>query len=183
MLGEESTSQGTSRFVDSSVERVQVKVKGLSDGKYILTCNNRRVPLSPTGVKEEWVGGVRYKAWDPPSAMHPTIGAHSRLVFDLVDVRNKKSLGGCVHHVSHPGGRSYETFPVNAREAESRRLSRFWEDGHTPGIIDPVAVSERPSVRFEVADGGRIVTEIPREEVSLEFPNTLDLRSSSLSIG
>ena len=185
VLGEESTGQGTARFVDSSVERLQVKVNGLTQDKQILTCNGRRVPLVPTGAREEWVGGVRFKAWAPPSAMHPSIEAQTRLVFDLVDVRNQKSLGGCIYHVGHPGGRNYETFPVNAREAESRRLSRFWGDGHTAGVVttipapEPLTPEPMQGGSFEVVDGGKSVQRIPLEKCNGEFPNILDLRASA----
>jgi uncharacterized protein (DUF2126 family)/transglutaminase-like putative cysteine protease len=183
VLGEESTSQGTARFVDSSVERLQVKVRGLTEGKHVLTCNGRAVPLSPTGTREEWIGGVRFKAWDPPSALHPSIAAQTQFVFDLVDIRNRKSLGGCIYHVVHPGGRNYESFPVNAREAESRRLARFWNSGHTPGVITSEAVGGAPigpsTGRFELVPGGRTVEHIPREQFNADFPNTLDLRTSS----
>lgn len=179
VLGEESSSVGTARFVDSSVERLQVKVSGLTEGKHLLTCNGRRVPLSPAGTRENWIGGVRFKAWDPPSALHPSIAAQTKFVFDIIDVRNRKSLGGCIYHVGHPGGRNYETFPVNAREAESRRLSRFWGHGHTPGAITAAAVGGPAIGRFESMSGGRTVAHIPQEKFNAEFPNTLDLRTCS----
>ncbi len=153
VLGEEVTGQGTARYVDSSVERVQVKVNGLTPSRYAVTGNGRRLPLHPTGRHGEYVAGVRYRAWQPPSALHPTIGVHAPLVFDVVDLWQNRALGGCTYHVSHPGGRSYDTFPVNSNEAEARRLARFWPYGHHPG---PVTV--------------------PAEEPSDEYPYTLDLR-------
>ncbi len=182
VLGEESTSQGTARFVDSSLERLQVRVSGMTEGRHVLLCNGRRIPLNPSGRNGEWVGGVRFKAWDPPSALHPTIGAQTPLVFDIVDTFNRRSLGGCVYHVSHPGGRSYETFPVNAREAEARRVARIWNEGHTAGVIETGAVGTGaavPLVRFEENAGGAEVLVVPPETLSYEFPKTLDLRRPS----
>ncbi|TVS16199.1 MAG: transglutaminase family protein [Gammaproteobacteria bacterium] len=175
VLGEESSSQGTARFVDSSVERVQVKLANVISNRYELACNGRRVPLRPTGVKGEYVAGVRYRAWQPPSALHPTIGVDSPLVFDLVDTWNGRAAGGCTYHVTHAGGRSYETIPVNAYEAESRRVSRFWNFGHTPGVIEP-----RPDIasrgRFIPEGSHRGPMEPPRAEVNPDYPLTLDLR-------
>ncbi|MBK1719273.1 DUF2126 domain-containing protein [Thiocystis violacea] len=153
VLGEEVTAQGTSRFVDSSVERMQVKVNGLVGDRHVLVCNGRRVPLRPTGRKAEFVAGIRFKAWSPPSGLHPTIAAHSPLTFEIVDLWNRRSLGGCTYYVAHPGGRSESSFPVNSYEAESRRIARFRVMGHTPGEIDP-----------------------PPEEPAGEHPYTLDLR-------
>lgn len=153
VMGEEGSVGGTVRYVDSSVERVQVRIKGMAPDRYVLTCNGVPIPLQSTGTNGEFVAGVRYRAWQPASCLHPTIGVHAPLVFDIVDTWMQKSLGGCQYHVAHPGGRSFDTFPVNAFEAESRRLARFFRFGHTPGKMSPG---------------------VP--EVSAEHPFTLDLR-------
>lgn len=176
VLGEEISSFGTARYVDSSIERLQVKVNGLTPGRYALSCNGRRVCLNPTGKHGEFVSGVRYRAWQPPSALHPTIGVHSPLVFDLIDTWNGKSIGGCTYHVSHPGGRSYERFPVNANEAESRRGNRFFDFNHTPGALHINPAGEILREFFEHKHPPRPMAP-PPEEPDNEYPHTLDLRS------
>ena len=153
VLGEQPVPGATSRMVDSSLERIEVLASGMVHPRYAVTCNRRRLPLTPTGTAGQSVAGVRYRAWQPPHCLHPTIGVHTPLVFDLVDLWNRRSVGGCTWHVAHPGGRAYETRPVNALESESRRASRFFASGHTPGSLEP-----------------------PSEEPNPQFPLTLDLR-------
>ncbi len=133
VLGEEQSSAGTARYVDSSAERLQVKVNGWVDERYVLACNGAAMPLQRTQTQGEYVAGVRFKAWQPYSALHPTIFAQTPLVFDVYDTWSGRSIGGMTHHVVHPGGRAYEDFPVNSNAAEARRRSRFWPFGHTPG--------------------------------------------------
>ena len=157
VMGEESAAGGTARYVDSSIERIEVRVTGLNQSRYTITCNGEPLPLQPTGIAGEYVAGVRYKAWNPPSSLHPSIGVHVPLVFDMIDTWMKRSVGGCQYHVAHPGGRNYDNFPINAYEAESRRLSRFFRMGHTPGTVEG------------------IVANIDLQ-ASREFPFTLDMR-------
>jgi uncharacterized protein (DUF2126 family) len=156
VLGEEPGAGGTVRYVDSSVERLQLKARGLTPGRHAVSVGGVLVPLRSTGTNGEYVAGVRYRAWQPPSCLHPTIGVHTPLVVDVVDQWNQRTLGGCVYHVMHPGGRNYTTFPVNAYEAESRRLARFFRFGHSPGTARPRSLPGHP-----------------------EFPYTLDLRRAT----
>ena len=122
------------------------------EARHIVTCNRVRVPLHPTGTNGEFVAGVRYRAWQPPSCLHPTIGVHTPLVFDLYDAWAGRSIGGCQYHVMHPGGRSFETLPVNAAEAETRRLSRFFSFGHAPGEwnIPPLAIQPEAPLTLDL---------------------------------
>jgi uncharacterized protein (DUF2126 family)/transglutaminase-like putative cysteine protease len=160
VMGEESGAGGTARYVDSSLERIEVHVSGMNPARHTVTVNGHPLPLQPTGVVGEYVASVRYKAWNPPSSLHPSIGVHAPLTVDLMDTWMKRSLGGCQYHVVHPGGRSYDSFPINAYEAESRRLARFFRMGHTPG-----AMKQLPNLRPNA-----------QLHASPEFPYTLDLR-------
>ena len=153
VLGEEGAPGGTARYVDSSLERVEVKVRGMTGDRFAVTCNGRTLPLTPTGAVGEAVAGIRYRAWAPPSALHPTIPTHVPLVIDIVDTWTGRALAGCRYHVAHPGGRNSEAFPVNSYEAEGRRLARFEAHGHTAGQV----TAGRPTI-------------------NPDYPVTLDLR-------
>ena len=146
VLGEEATAGGQARYVDSSCERLQVLVKGGNNRRYAITCNGYRLPLQPTGISDELVAGVRYRAWQPPSCLHPTIPIDTPLTFDVFDSWNGRAIAGCTYHVVHPGGRAFETRPINANEAEGRRANRFTTFGHTPQTFVPIDVPLVPEV-------------------------------------
>jgi uncharacterized protein (DUF2126 family)/transglutaminase-like putative cysteine protease len=148
VLGEEPGGGGTVRYVDSSLERLQIKANGLTGDRFAITCNGHRVPLHPTGTNGEGVAGVRYRAWQPPECLQPTIAPHAPLVFDVVDTWNQRSIAGCTYHVAHPGGRSHDVFPVNSYEAESRRLARFFRLNHTPGKVSAAPARLNPDFPF-----------------------------------
>ena len=202
VLGEEVSSMGTARYVDSSVERLQVRLTNFVDARYALTCNGKRVPLHNTGRHGEYVAGIRYRAWQPFSALHPTIGIHAPLVFDIIDTWNRRSIGGCTYHVVHQGGRSYDSMPVNAVEAESRRHNRFENIGHTQsqlnhnyggmggfaGFSNNVDPTDNRIQTYSTTPAGTMLRgSVPHRsdisaidltpvEPSMEYPHTFDLR-------
>jgi len=154
VLAEETTSGRTVRSVDSSLERIQVKLSGVTaESRYVVACNGRRVPLYPTGEPGEAVAGVRFRARRLQAALHPTIPVHAPLTFDLIDRWKERSIGQCIYRVGPPDGRTHPARPVDAAEARERRLERFQESSHT---LDHIAV--------------------PEEESNSVFPMTLDLR-------
>ena len=156
VLGEESVPRPPPATWTLPSSGLEVKVRGMTGRRHVVVCNGRRVPLHPTGTPGEHVAGVRYRAWQPPNCLHPTIGVHTPLVFDLYDRWSGRSIGGCTWHVSHPGGVNFATFPVNALDAESRRASRFQTLGHTAGPVP-----------------------LPKGEHNTDYPMTLDLRRPS----
>ncbi len=158
VLGEEPGPAGTVRYVDSSVERLECMLRNMTESRHRLFCNGTEVPLHPTGRSGEFVAGVRYKAWKPPSSLHPTHDVDAPLVFDVFDAWSGASVGGCTYHVAHPGGLAHDIYPRNSLEAESRRMARFF----------PFASSLGPNA----AD--------PGAKRTIELPLTLDLRRSLL---
>ncbi len=185
VLGEEMSSSGTARFVDSSVERIEVKAVGLTAERYAVLCNGMRIPMISTGTKGELVASVRYRAWQPPSALHPNLGIDTPLVFDIFDLWTGKSVAGCTYHVYHPGGRAYDTFPVNSFEAEGRRVSRFYKENHTQGIYTPKEEVSKEIRRYilekELEENERVVLAPKFIEPDPEYPHTFDLRKHKLS--
>jgi uncharacterized protein (DUF2126 family) len=155
VMGEDVTAGGTARYVDSSLERIQVRVFGVPPDRFTVACNGHALPLQPTGKVGELVAGLRFRAWQPPRCLHPHIAVHAPLTFDLFDRWAGRSVGGCEYHVAHPGGRSHDRRPINALEGEGRRRARFFRIGHTPG-------SRPPTVHAP----------------SQDFPFTLDLRKT-----
>jgi uncharacterized protein (DUF2126 family)/transglutaminase-like putative cysteine protease len=184
VLGEESGSQGTSRYVDSSLERLQIKVNDFVKERYIITCNGVEIPMLETSTHGEYVCGVRYKAWQPWSALHPTIGVDTPLTFDVIDTWNLKSIGGFNYFVSHPGGRSYDTFPVNSYEAESRRINRYWDFNNSQGDVVYAKNAELSQELSNIVQTEREIVEIKgktklqvyRLPKNNEYPHTLDMR-------
>ena len=173
VLGEEATQSGTSRYVDSSLERIQLTVSNLTSERYVVACNGRRLPMHETDKPGTFVAGIRFRAWQPPSALHPTIGVHAPLTFDVYDTWSGRSIGGFTYHVSHPGGRSFEQFPVNGFEAEGRRIARFWSHGHTPArITETMDMSQ-----YMTTSKQRSNFDLPPEEpTNADYPHTLDMR-------
>lgn len=182
VLGEEMSSAGTARFVDSSVERIELKVSGINEERYAILCNEQRIPLRSTDRHEEFVAGIRYKAWAPPSALHPILPVDVPLVFDVYDLWNQKSVGGCTYYVSHPGGRNYDSYPVNANAAEARRESRYFNFGHTQGEVksnvEMQQQGEVKSYRYIDESYQSSIENVPMAKVepNKEFPYTFDLR-------
>jgi len=175
VLGEETVTHRQARVVDSSVEKLQLTARGLDADRFLVTCNGRRLPLRSTGQEGEYVAGVRYKAWKSAFGLHPTVEVHAPLVFDLIDRKLGRSIGGCVYHVAHPGGLAYDSFPINAYEAEARRISRFWDWGHTRGDT-PAPAWAQALHDTRIAPDAELLRDPPPERENSFFPHTLDLR-------
>jgi len=183
VLGEEATGSGVSRYVDSSMERLQLRISGLTDERYRITCNGKILSLNSTGTHGEYIVGVRYRAWQPPSCLHPDLPVNVPLVFDVIDTWKGRSLGGCAYHVAHPGGRSAEDSPVNANVAESRRLARFENDHHTPSSTNTHLTAQH-SLGYvkdteDIVDIESFIVDIDsfaELPVHPEYPHTADLR-------
>ena len=178
VLGEEATGSTMARYVDSSVERVQLKVRGLTDSRHVITCNGLALPLISTGTPGEYVVGVRYRAWQPPFSLHPDLPVDAPLIFDVIDTWNDRSLGGCAYHVSDPGGRSFEDKPVNANVAESRRLTRFEKDQHTPQPVEVRSTGATTEVQFQSLPAGHTQWQKKQLPKNMDYPYTADLRQA-----
>jgi uncharacterized protein (DUF2126 family) len=153
VLGEEPGAGGTARFVDSSMERVEVRAEGLETERFDVLVNGLAVPLRATGTAGEHVGGVRFRAWAPPSSLQPHLGIHHPLKFDLWDRWAGRSVGACAYHVWHPEGRAFLAPPLTRFEAQARRAQRFTAEGPLPWPWTPRVARPHP-----------------------EMPHTLDLR-------
>ncbi|MFK8079869.1 MAG: DUF2126 domain-containing protein [Granulosicoccus sp.] len=182
VLGEEASAGGMARYVDSSLERLQLKVTGYTDSRYQITCNGYILPLRKTAVAGEYVVGVRYRAWQPPFALHPDIPVDAPLIFDIIDTWSNRSLGGCSYHVSDPGGRGYEDVPVNANVAEARRLARFDENHHTPPPVTVQVPVTSGGSQFAATDPRHKVITRGTIEINREYPCTVDLRQRARQV-
>ena len=178
VLGEEAIGTGMARYVDSSVERLQLKLTGLTDSRHIVSCNGVTMPLVSTGTAGEYVVGVRYRAWQPPFSLHPDLPVDAPLIFDIIDTWNNRSLGGCAYHVSDPGGRGHEEKPVNANVAESRRLTRFETDRHTPQYVEVRTSGAPDEVSFKSLPAKETAEQTRQLPENQDYPFTADLRQT-----
>jgi uncharacterized protein (DUF2126 family) len=144
VLGEQMTASGTSRFVDSSVERIEVRVEGLVPERHRILVNGHALPLHPTPTKGEYVAGVRFRAWAPPQSLQAHLGIHHPIHFDVLDTWGKRSLGACAYHVWHPEGRAYDTPPLTRFEATARRAQRFTQAGPLAWPVEAVPAAPHP---------------------------------------
>jgi uncharacterized protein (DUF2126 family) len=158
LMGEEPAAGGTARFVDSSMERLQISIDNFDPDRHAVLCNGRRVPMHPTEIAGRYLSGVKYRAWQPPRCLHPTLGVNVPLQFDVVDRMTEYSIGGCRYFAADPSGRAHEIFPINANEAESRRAARFHSGTMTGGRL--------------------VVPDLPPVKAPNDFPVTFDLRVS-----
>lgn len=157
LMGEEPSAGGTARFVDSSMERLQISIDNFDPERHAVLCNGRRVPMHPTEIAGRYLSGVKYRAWQPPRCLHPTIKTNVPLQFDIVDRMTEYSIGGCRYFASDPSGRAHEIFPINSNEAESRRDARFHSGTMTGGRL--------------------VVPDLPPVSAPNDFPVTFDMRT------
>lgn len=169
VLGEEPGASGTSRYVDSSLERVEVRADGLVPERHALLVNGLQLPLKPTGAAHQLAAGVRFRAWAPPHSLQPHLGIHHPLRFDVVDTWAERSLGACAYHVWHPEGRAFAEAPLTRFEASARRAQRFTQEGPLPWPVRPRPTSALPEAPWTL-DLRRLPVDRPPPRPGEETP-------------
>ncbi|HEY1555651.1 MAG TPA: transglutaminase family protein [Kofleriaceae bacterium] len=165
VLGEEATQTGTARYVDSSVERVELRARGLDPERYAIAVNDVIVPMRAVAGRDLRVAGVRFRAWCPPHALHPHLGLHHPLHLAIVDKWAERGVAGGAYHVWHPEGRAFDTPPLTRVEAAARRAQRFTREGPPPWPLRAREVEPHPEQPYTLdlrrVDPGR---PMPRAE-------------------